>query len=438
MTQRTLHDTREALARLADGLDARRRSLLETWRDLACADASLDAASEWSLLQFNDHFPDVLDAFSRILRAWPDVPDAIADDERAYAFAHARARWIQGYSLRGVVREWGHFNAVVVDQLLALADEPAVARASLAAWSRVLNDQQSLSALEYHQLEQAEAETRAVELMRALDAVRSGAVLRGRAMEALSSTMRNDLQLVMTTSTLAHGADLGPETHELRKLSDDGFRGLEQALSDLATLAHLEAGHEARQVEALDAGHGIALLVEGLHHVAAQRGATLSGEGPDRLPVQGDEERVRRIAKHLLFCALRSPEVRDVAVHWGPCPDTDARWYLTVEHALPASSTPDGGVGHAVAVATHDAQAVTGDATPAGVTPPGAIPVAEGDGVDLLIAKHLCDLLGGGLQIDTGHGRLRYRVTLPTRYRNVAASRPPRAWPDPEASAFRH
>lgn len=46
----------------------------------------------------------------------------------------------------------------------------------------------------------------------------------------------------------------------------------------------------------------------------------------------------------------------------------------------------------------------------------GCIPVAPGDGVDLLIARHLCDLLGGSLEVGATRSRLRYRVTLPTRY----------------------
>lgn len=415
--------THALLSQLADELAARRQAILDAWRDRVDADATLDAASDWSLRQFNDYFPDVLDALGRALPAWPATPPALVHDEYGQAVAHARTRWVQGYSLAGVVREWGHFNAAVLDAVATLAVDPvdaAVARVALEVWSRVLNDQQSLSAREYHLLEQAEAETRGAELARALESLRSGSLMRGRAMERLASTMRNDLQLVMTTSTLAQDERNWQETYELRTLSEDGFRGLEQALSDMVTLAHLEAGHETRSIQPFDAAPGLALLVEGLQHVAAQSGAVLAADGPEHLRVEGDVERVRRVARHLLSCALRAPQAREVRVHWDACADSDARWQLVVEHPLAATAQARPcGSGHALAVASSAADAH--DGRPADAQDPalqsGAAPVAEGDGVDLLIAKHLCDLLDGGLRIDADAGWLRYRVTLPTHYR---------------------
>lgn len=332
-----------------------------------------------------------------------------------------RARWVQGYSLRGIVREWGHFNAVVLDQIAALASrsgDSAVARVALAVWARIFNDQQAISALEYHQLERSEAETRGAELRRALEALRSGTLDRGRAMQALASTMRNDLQVVMTSNSLARGDDRWHDAYELRKLSQDGFRSLEQALSDMVTLAGLEAGHEVRQLAPFDAGEGFVLLAEGLQHVAAAAGATLDRAGPDPFPVHGDAERVRRLAKHLLFCVLRAPSPGVVALRWGPHPGAPSRWRFSVEHAAQRPAGDSSASGLAVAVATEAVRDVQGIATSSDeeALVEGRIPVAAGDGVDLLIAKHLADLLGGGLEIEAEHGALRYQVNLPSAY----------------------
>ena len=179
-----LQATRGDLGGLAGYLDARRPQVLQRWRDAVTGDESLDATSDWSLKQLNDHFPDVLEVLGNVLRCWPDLPVSVTTAEHDAAVAHARTRWLQGYSLRGVVREWGHLNSVVVDEIASfrpLASESGFHRIALAAWARVLNDQQALSALEYHELEQAEAETRGAELRRALDALRSIASDRGRA-----------------------------------------------------------------------------------------------------------------------------------------------------------------------------------------------------------------------------------------------------------------
>lgn len=85
------HATRADLAALAAALDDARPRLMEAWRDHVVADATLDAASDWSQRQFNDHFPDVLAALGDALRTWPELPRALLDSEQCHAVAHARA-----------------------------------------------------------------------------------------------------------------------------------------------------------------------------------------------------------------------------------------------------------------------------------------------------------------------------------------------------------
>ena len=305
---------------------------------------------------------------------------------------------------------------MVVDHILA-CDAPGLHRAALAAWARLFNGQQSRSAIEYREIERAEAETRGAELERVLDALRSGSHVRGRAIEALASSMRNDLQVVMTSSALGQDGGHWHEAYQPRKLSRESFLSLGQALSNLVVLAHLEAGNEACRVEDFDAGHGLRQLADALQHLAAPRGVRLEADGPEGLAVAGDPERVRRIARHLLACALQAPAPGTVALRWAVAEPALTRWQLVVEHDVDATAAGSE-TGRALALATDAAQQVVG-------TPPtgretelaeGCIPVAPGDGVDLLIARHLCDLLGGSLEVEATRSRLRYRVTLPTRY----------------------
>jgi signal transduction histidine kinase len=318
------------------------------------------------------------------------------------------------------MREWGHFNAVVLDRISAypeFREGGAALRHALAVWARLLNDQQSRSALEYHQLERAEAETRGAELARVLDALRSGARMRGSAIEQLASGVRNDLQVVMTTGALESGQ--WHEAYALRKLSRESFNSIDEALTNMVTLAHLEAGHEVRRIEPFDAAPGLALLVEGFRHVASEAGITLDAAGPDSLPVCGDAERVRRVARHLLLCALRAPSPSPVVVRWHESPRADSRWHLLVEHAI-APGSADGGTeaGRALAASTDALQQVVGVA-PTGnesALQNGSIPVGAGDGVDLLIAKHLCDVLGASIEVEADASVLRYRVSLPMTY----------------------
>ncbi|MEO8630431.1 MAG: hypothetical protein ABI612_20390, partial [Betaproteobacteria bacterium] len=53
----------DQLAALAARLDARRATLLQTWRSAVKADERLKPASTLPRAQFYDHIPEVLDAF---------------------------------------------------------------------------------------------------------------------------------------------------------------------------------------------------------------------------------------------------------------------------------------------------------------------------------------------------------------------------------------
>lgn len=418
-----LERTRASLAQIADRLDASRGTTLETWRDTVAGDPTLDAASAWTLKQFNDHFPDVLEALGRALRAWPQAPVPLISEEQAYAVSHARTRWLQGYSLTGVMREWGHFNTVVVDHLMGCVaalpevDLPAH-RVASNVWARLLNDQQTLTVKEYSQLQMAEAETRGAEVQRLLDVVRMHGSVRGRALESLATDMRNDLQLVVTSHKLGSEPGEWHQSYELQKLSEDGFRGLERALVDMVTLAHLEVGHETASKESFDAGHGLELLAEGLRYIAEQKGTSLTAEGPAPFMVQGDAERVRRLAKHLLFCVFRAPNATTAVLCWGPDARNADRWRIEVAQAMdPSASAGSNAAGNALAEATDALQQVSGVEATGYETAlqRGLIPVAPGDGVDILIAKHLCELLGASLEVEAVAGSIRYIANLPVR-----------------------
>lgn len=417
-----LLQTRSLLTEMAVRLDASRSAVMEMWRDSVASDPGLDVASDWTLKQLNDHFPDILESLGRALRAWPDKPALLVSDEQEYAVAHARTRWLQGYSLTGVMREWAHLNAVVVDHIARAAgavpgvDAHVIGIASK-VWALIVGDQQTSSAREYHQLEKAEAETRGAELQRLLDVVRDSGAQRGRALESLASEMRNNLQLMVTSNTLKGDPEHWAQNYELDKLSAEGLRQLERSLIDMVTLANLEAGLETAQRRAFDAGHGFELLVEGMRHIGQQQGVELTASGPTAFMVEGDGERVRRIAKHLLFCAFRAPSTRDAILRWGADPRNEARWQIEVEHSLdPHDSSLSSSAGMALARATDAGQQAEGAEATGYETAlkSGVIPIAAGDGVDLLIAKHLCELLDASLEVEMDAGRVVYRATLPT------------------------
>lgn len=422
-------------ALIADGLDARRSRILEDWRRRVSADTSLDEGSEWTRKQVYDHFPDVLEDFSQILRARPRGAPTAEQDRLLHAHAHARTRWLQGFSLRSVIREWGHFNSAVLAVLHALrgtlpaASEPALWSA-VHEWARLANDQLAASALEYHRLQQAEAQTRADEMVGALDRLRELSEGRARLMGSMAEDLRAGLSVVMTSNSLmaADGHAAHAEHAELKEMSRSGVATLERSLADMVLLARLEAGQEARRLARFDAAQRLMLLASGLEHRAARLGVQFTWHGPESLPVEGDERQVGLIAEHLLTSGLHADLPGPLDLEWGDDGRSPERWLLLVRQHLRQTAEPSSPpISRVIAEATDGAQQAQG--IPAtGYEKPlqdGLIPVAARDGVNVLIAKHACELLDASIELEAVEGVVTYRVSLPRSYATHAPAAPP-------------
>lgn len=107
----TQQKVQEELTALAHHLYVRRNAVLEAWRARVDQDADLTSGSGLSRTAFNDHIPDILDAFARRLRAWPEEIGAqVRGLEIKGVAAHGLHRWQQGFRLRELTREWGYLQ----------------------------------------------------------------------------------------------------------------------------------------------------------------------------------------------------------------------------------------------------------------------------------------------------------------------------------------
>src|SRR4029450_7597467 len=101
----------EQLATLASHLTSRRAAILEAWRSSVDKDRELTAPSALPRTQFNDHIPELLNAFEKRLHVWPRPEGSALEQQRKdEAASHGLQRWQQGYRLREVTREWGHLQ----------------------------------------------------------------------------------------------------------------------------------------------------------------------------------------------------------------------------------------------------------------------------------------------------------------------------------------
>ena len=168
----------EQLVELAAHLAARRAVLLQAWRKAVHDDPELTTPSALPRTQFDDHIPQVLDAYEHKLHLRPHAESTAAVAElRANATEHGLHRWQQGYDLREVTREWGHLSLCLTDELELYSTahpalEPGVMIAAWRALTQLHSEGVSESAARFFRLRQTEAEGHVRDVGQALAEVR--------------------------------------------------------------------------------------------------------------------------------------------------------------------------------------------------------------------------------------------------------------------------
>jgi signal transduction histidine kinase len=418
-----------ALTALAAHLDSRREAVLEGWRRATEADHDLTTGASLPRTQFRDHIPHLLDALARALRAPPGT--AAPADGPADGTEHGLQRWQQGYRLAEVVREWGHLHRVLEAELDDYAAgpsaEPAAAHARR-AWAEVCWRGVSESATEYHRLHQAEAAGQAQDLERALAELSDLERRRAEAWREAAHDLRGSVGTVTTATAVAAtpGVPAPVRARALDRLQRN-VEALQEMLGDLMGLARLEAGHERREVRPFDAAALLADLCEAARPAAAERGLSLTTDGPPELPVEGDAVKVRRVAQNLLLNALKYTTSGGVSVSWaGGGAGDGGRWAFAVRDTGPGfHAGPGTPLAGALEEATTSAMAEGTGSAPAPTHTPAADPrpvrPAAGEGAGLSIVKRLCELLDATLELESAPGvGSTFRVLLPVRYDSPA------------------
>lgn len=418
---------------LAESLRKRRPDVLACWRQGIALDPALPDTTDWTEVQLLDHFPEILDRYEQILAAWPDAMPGLWRRHTEKAQAHARYRWLQGFSLRTVIQEWNGLNRCMQAEIARFfAGRPesiATLGHALQIWGGVLEQHLTESVIAFDQLQQAEAATRGQEIADALQRVRELQAARSEAVSAATQDIRDKLSVAQTSVSVM--ADSGLDAHEraeLRELTQSSFDAVVDSLASVAALCRLEAGADPLTPAPIDAGEVLSATCNALHQELGDMAVTLSIDGPGKLPVEGDAARLPLLLRHLVLTAATATGRGELAIKWGDDQRSPGRWFINLAHPV----APDGNretspTALALSEATRDAHRTEraaraplhGDArAPAPVSPLGS------DGIHLAIAKRLCELLHASLELEAVDHGLQYRVTLPKAY---AGEGPPSA-----------
>ena len=430
----------DQFVRLADCLAARREAILLSWRRTAFADPDQTTGRSLPLGQFLDHIPQMLDALELKLRSQVGGPGALAAeiDKKLEEVKHGLHRWQQGYRMQELVDECGHLQLSLFDELDRIAaDHPEFDRAVLSAAHRqilaLVNDTISESASQYQRMQQAEAAGHVGDLRSALTSVQEIERRRTSLFHQAVHDLRNDVAGVHISAQLLERPDLAEAKRtEFAALLRLSVQGLSSMLGELMDLARLEAGQEIRQITRCDAATLITARCDLNQPAALENGLFLKTQGPARLSIEGDVEKIGRLLQNLLTNAIKYTECGGVSVSW----DSDrANWWFIVKDTGPglhshATQPLVTGLQEATASAKEaeeNTPATTADisqvlpAPPETETPARPSRHQPGEGIGLSIVKRLCELLDASLEIassaDTG---TTFRVVFPLDYPSEA------------------
>jgi len=433
--------TDEQLARLATHLSTRRSIILHCWRMAVENDPELTASASLPRTQFNDHIPELLEAFEKSLFVWPRPESVAAEEQRKEDSAsHGLQRWQQGYHLREVTHEWGHLHMCLAGELASYSTShpdllPEVMPTAWKALAKLCSQGVSESTSQFFHLQQTEAEGHVRDMEQTLDQVRAMERRRAELFRQAAHDLRGNVGVVKNvTSGLVRPALPEEIRDEFLKLLERSVTSLHSMLDEVMDLARLQAGHELRDVQPLDVAKLLRDLAENLQPLARERGLYLRAEGPEMLLVEGDAPKIRRITQNLLLNALKYTQTGGVLLGWGDSRNNDSRrWMLCVQDTGPGiHAGPGSPIASALQDATSESHQVDekagqgkSESAPAEKAMPRVSPHPDnrpvhqerGEGIGLSIVKRLCELLDASVELESNVGEgTTFRVMFPRQY----------------------
>lgn len=419
-----------------DYLAARRKPILAAWRKESDIDPRQTTARSLTRAQFNDHVPDLLDAFERKLRARPGGIAAAKADEKKKdeGIKHGLHRWQQGYRLQEYTQELANLQLCLFDELQSFAAQhPEAESDMLLEVSRemilLVSDATTESTAQYERMQQAEAAARIGDLENALASINEFEQRRAALIHQAVHDLNNDAAGVsLTANVLSRDGITEADRRGFTAILGRGVDAITVMLGELMELARLEAGQEVIELSHFDA----ATLVHELAAInaaeAQQRDLFLKLDGPAEFPVEGDSLRVRRLLQNLLKNALKYTDYGGVTLSWGE--EQENWWFMVKDTGCGMASAPAAemviGLKEATASAREsDEKAAEASGESAHVlTPSEEEPVTvitsrkkPGEGIGLSIVKRLCELLDASLEMTSSvESGTTFRVVLPRSY----------------------
>ena len=410
-------DPDQLLSDLAAYLHNRRNAVLDKWRTACEQDPRLAHVVSLSREEFNNMLPALLEILESRLRSHPDVVDPIQ-----LAKAHGLHRWHKGRSLHDLMIELDYLYDILSEELHLFRQinpnaDPMALLTAAEQIARLKSETMAGSATEYDVQQQLTAASRSNGLQQALDQLNQLSRNRTDLLRTSSHDLKGTLGVIQGAAFLLNQeGKTDEERGQLVEMVNRNLGSIRTMLAQLTDLARLEAGQEKIDNHPFDAAQLLRELVAAVQPLADEKKLTLQADGPDTLPVTGDAVKVQRIMQNLLLNAIKHTPRGIVSVSWSR--EGNYRWYVSVQDS--GAGLPGGQVAMLArqleplpeqsSVFNRDPQQEDIDLPPA--DPSATSAESVGEGIGLHIVKHLCDLLGANIDVETSPSGTLVRIRL--------------------------
>ena len=410
----------QPLSDLAAHLHNRRNAILDKWRTVCEQDPRLPHVASLTREEFNNMLPALLNILEERLRIQPE-----AVDPAQLAKAHGLHRWHKGRSLHDLIIELDYLYDILSEELrlfrqISPDTDLLLLLTAAEQIARLKSETVAGSTTEYNAQQQLTAANRSAGLQQALDQLNQLGRNRTDLLRTSSHDLKGTLGVIQGAAFLLNQeGQTDEERGQLVAMVNRNLNSVRDLLAQLTDLARLEAGQERVSVHPFDAAHLLRELIAGIQPLADEKKLILQADGPTTLPVTDDAVKVQRIVQNLLLNAIQHTRRGVVSISWSR--EGNYRWYVSVQDSGPGIA---GGLVSMLArqleplpeqsaVYNRDPEAEVGELPP--VTPantPVGSPESVGEGIGLHIVKHLCDLLGANIDVETGPTGTLFRIRL--------------------------
>lgn len=405
--------TKNKLDLLTDYFTERQDAILIEWEErMMHTEGKSTELARMSRQEFRNHIPTFLKGFNESLT---DRDVTLEETGRK----HGADRWEYGMELQEMVKEWNLLHQVLMDELNTAQDKLQLSfdtyKEAQKSLAEHIDEGVLYSIKEFDELRRFETEAQIMDIKEVLkmpdqqkheSPEAPGKLAREESLRGTSHDLKGIMKSLQMGFFLLEDEEMSERSSHLISQMALAADSLDQLLNDLLDLFRLETHKEELHVTNTNIAYEIRELCESLQPMAQSQSLELECSGVDSLLVKTDTKKIQRVVRNLVLNALKYTHQGYVKVHCEAI--SDKQWLLEISDTGPGLSathahTLTTEVEYSDSIDAEEAHSEDSHSTKEVELPPEV--KNHGEGIGLLIVRHLCKLLDGLIKVKTSPGR---------------------------------